>query len=174
MRKVTALVKKQAFLNSFYPACKVSETATGIPALVTLAQAAIESAWGSKAPGNNYFGIKADAGWTGDKRAVTTTEYHDTAKVKYPKILSIVPEGVKYKYTVVDYFRVYNTVEDSFEDHGKFLKANPRYSNAFKETDPCEFAKAIAKAGYATAPNYADSICSLIEDFKAILAMLKK
>jgi flagellar protein FlgJ len=55
-----------------------------------LVRAAIESGWGEKAPQNNFFGIKDFDGVNGNEFLLTTTEFHKTRNVKYPKILSII------------------------------------------------------------------------------------
>jgi flagellar protein FlgJ len=137
-----------------------------VPQLFTIAQAALESGWGKSAIGNNLFGIKAGKSWTGLKQLIKTTEYHDNPNVKYPEVISIVPFGSKYKYTVRDYFRDYISIEECLLDHANFLIVNKRYSAAFNYTDPKEFAKEVAKAGYATAPNYAEQLCSMIDSVK--------
>ena len=54
----------------------------------------------------------------------------------------------------------------SFADHGYFLTVNDRYDNAFKySTNPNQFAKEIAKAGYATTPSYATDLIDLMKEF---------
>jgi flagellar protein FlgJ len=114
---------------------------TGIPASITLAQAALESSWGSRALGNNLFGIKADKSWTGPTVGFATTEHladqnvHLTAK-----------------------FRAYASYAESMVDHGRFLLANPRYAACFKETTGMGWAAALQKAGYATDPDYAKKL----------------
>src|ERR1700758_902107 len=48
-----------------------------IPASFTLAQSALESAWDGSALSSfakNYFGMKADSGWTGDTFEISTRE----------------------------------------------------------------------------------------------------
>jgi flagellum-specific peptidoglycan hydrolase FlgJ len=50
------------FIASIAPAAQASEKKYGVPASVTIAQAILESAWGKRAIGNNYFGIKARVG----------------------------------------------------------------------------------------------------------------
>ena len=63
-------------------------------------------------------------------------------------------------------FRAYLTVEDSFVDHGLFFIENPRYATAMEHTDdPDQFAREIARAGYATAPTYASELIRLMESF---------
>ncbi len=40
------------------PHALAAQALTGVPASVSLAQAALESGWGRHAPGHNFFGIK--------------------------------------------------------------------------------------------------------------------
>jgi flagellar protein FlgJ len=111
---------------------------TGIPASFTLAQAALESSWGARAPGNNLFGIKADRSWKGATVDVPTHE---------------VFKGVRI--AVTDKFRAYASWAECLADHAKFFRDNPRYTACFRETTGEGWARAVAAAGYATDPNYA-------------------
>lgn len=153
----------ESFFKLYYHSAVRSEKETGVPALVVLAQAAIESGWGERAPGNMFFGIKAGSGWKGKKQLITTREVHKTKDVKYPEVISIIKQpNSTYVYQVKDYFRAYDTAAESFADHGRFLRSNPRYGQAFNTTDPLIFAKVIAAAGYATDPNYFKLLSSII------------
>ena len=49
------------FVKKYKPFALESEKKTGISHLFTLAQAALESRWGERAEGYNFFGIKAKA-----------------------------------------------------------------------------------------------------------------
>ncbi|NLR60379.1 glycoside hydrolase family protein [Chitinophaga polysaccharea] len=145
---------------------------TRVPASVTLAQAALESGWGKHAPGFNFFGIKAGAHWTGATQLLTTTEVHsdnDRSRHPYPEVISIEQftdnnGNVKYRWRVKDTFRSYANAAESFVDHGNFLVNNSRYRPAFSHTDDGrQFAREIARAGYATDPNYGDTLVQLID-----------
>ena len=124
-----------AFLNFLIPGAKAAHKLCGVPASVSIAQAILESGWGKKAPGNNLFGIKADAGWKGKTVEFPTHE---------------IIRGVRVYQTCR--FRAYATLGDSIKDHASFLASNARYKTAFECGTGCEFAKAIAKDGYATDP----------------------
>lgn len=151
---------KQDYVNKFYPGAKKSQDKTGFSALATLAQGALESGWGDVAPGNMLFGVKDTDGINGNEQLLTTTEYSRNANAKFPRIISVTPvirKGQKYyKYKIKDYFRKFDTIEECFTDHIQFFLRNRRYSEAVKvRQDPYKFIEAIAKAGYATDPNYA-------------------
>lgn len=114
----------------------------GIPASITLAQGLLESAAGRSTlarEGNNHFGIKCHADWKGD-----TMLRNDDA-----------PD---------ECFRVYDSPAESYKDHSLFL-LRKRYSELF-DLDPEDYvgwAKGLKKCGYATDPNYADRLISIIE-----------
>ncbi len=126
-----------------------------VPASVALAQSIIESHWAQSeltVEGRNFFGIKC-AGEspfaTGCMEKVTT---------------ECTPSGECSE--VVDAFRTYDSAEDSFRDHGHFLSNNPRYEQAFEHVDdPDRFAREIQEAGYATDPEYADKVISLMNQY---------
>lgn len=172
------------FLKLYFASAKKASEETGVPVLVTLAQAAIESGWGKHAPGNNFFGIKATHNWAGKTQKLVTSEYFTTESdvqhfyssediVKFNGLI----QG-KYHFTVKAKFRAYETPEESFLDHGRMLKNSARYKAAFKTKTPQEFIEEVAKAGYATAPNYADYVKSIMKkiemEIPAIEAELSK
>jgi len=119
---------------------------SGVPASITLAQGALESADGNSRlarVANNHFGIKCHEDWTG-KRA-----YHDDDARN-------------------ECFRKYSSVEDSYRDHSDYLKAKSRYAFLFELqlSDYKGWARGLKKAGYATSPTYADRLIKIIEDFE--------
>ena len=124
--------------------CKYS----GIPASVTIAQAAIESGWGAKAPGFNLFGIKADPSWTGPIVTFTTHE---------------VVGGVSTQ--IIAKFRSYPNWQASMLDHARFFFSNHRYTPALAvATNPLAFASQIQACGYSTSPTYAQLITEIIRE----------
>lgn len=170
-------MKPEQFVLTYYPFAKLSAAKTQIPALAVMAQAALESGWGEAAPGNMLFGVKDTDGVNGNEQLVTTTEYSRRADLKFPLILSVTPvvmEGQKYfKYKVKDYFRKYDTPEQSFTDHADFFLKNKRYKSALLQTDPYRFIDEIAKAGYATAPNYAGTLKNIAKEIEQLIIKLK-
>jgi flagellar protein FlgJ len=121
------------------------QRATGIPASFILAQAALESSWGARAPGNNLFGVKADKAWRGTTVDVSTHEFIKGVHV-----------------AMVDQFRAYSSWSECMVDHARFFKGNPRYAACFRETTGEGWARAVAAAGYATDPNYAKSLIAVM------------
>ncbi|CAG9252421.1 LYZ2 domain-containing protein [Burkholderia diffusa] len=133
------------FIAAISPAAQICMKRTGVPASVTVAQAALESSWGRRAPGFNLFGIKADASWHGKAQLQVTHEVVNGKPI-----------------TITAAFRAYDDWQGSIDDHAVFLIGNARYGKAFACGSGVEFAKAIAEAGYATDPQYADKLIEII------------
>lgn len=133
---------RQEFLDRVGKTAAEYDESKTLPS-VTVAQAIVESAWGQSAPGNNYFGIKADSSWSGPSNNLSTQE-----------------EGAGGLYTITDGFRAYNTLEDSVIDHDKFLipyKMGPY-------TTPEEQAQHLKDKGYATDSGYASKLMQIIDE----------
>lgn len=119
---------------------------TGLFPSVKMAQMIIESGWGNDylpKVANNYFGIKKGSDWNGETIEVSTPRDANKRSV----------------------FRKYPTVLDSIKDHSTFLIGNKKYENAgvFNAKTPEEQIDSIAKAGYAEAKDYANTIKSVIQ-----------
>ena len=150
----------ERFLATLAPGAKDSWYRFGVPASVTLAQAALESGWGesslSKTPNNNYFGIKCnDNGIRSPYQngCVTklTTEYRSDGS----------------SYQIYDEFRTYASPAMSMMDHGYYLTTRGLYDKAFLyNEDPKRFATEVRAGGYATDPGYATLLHTLIDQRK--------
>lgn len=158
------MITPEEFVKTYLPEAKKEEARSGFHYLIPLTQAALESGWGTKAIGNNFFGIKDTDGINGNEQLITTTEYLSTDKVKFPEIIKIVKIGNKFKYTVKDWFRKYPSAALGFADHTDFFVKNPRYAKALKVKNvPAKFFDEIAIAGYATAPDYAEQLKQVMQ-----------
>lgn len=133
------------FIARLLPVAQECRRLYGVPVSVTLAQAALESSWGSKVQGNNLFGVKADSSWSGPYVDFATTEYINGVKTP-----------------TVRRFRLYKTWDDSVRDHGRFVHDNPRYGPCFKQPSGEAWAHALQAAGYATDPNYAAELIAVM------------
>ncbi|MFK5257813.1 glucosaminidase domain-containing protein [Propionibacterium freudenreichii] len=131
-----------------------------VPAAVSIAQSIIESGWGQSgltAVDNNYFGIKCPA--YGSPFVSGCTSYSTSEWVNGGYV------------TIQAGFRSYNSPGDSFLDHGFFLSLGDpsnsanRYYPAFLTTNDRDFVRAIAAAGYATDPTYANKIISIMDRY---------
>lgn len=141
-------MKPAAFIALVAPAAQVSAAASGVPASFTVAQAALESGWGESQlarEARNLFGIKADKGWQGEVWTRNTREYLRGAWVMVPAR-----------------WRKYADWQGSMDDHAAFLRGNRRYKLCFAHQDGEAFARAVAAAGYATDPDYADKLVAVM------------
>ena len=116
----------------------------GIPASITMAQGLLESGAGRSelaTKGNNHFGIKCHS-WTGP------TIYHDDDATG-------------------ECFRAYGNARESYEDHSRFLVNSTRYRKLFQygRKDYKSWAHGLKECGYATDPQYAYRLISLIERY---------
>lgn len=141
-----------AFIKSIAPLAQASQKKYGVPASVAMAQAILESGWGKSSltrKGNAFFGIKCSAKskYANGCMNVRTREVYN-GKEAY----------------IRDGFRTYPKVQNSFYDHGLFLRSNGRYSKAFKyQKSPNQFIREVHKAGYATDPNYTKLIVGIMK-----------
>lgn len=142
------------FLKEMVSHAKTAAASTGMPAHLMLGQAALETGWGKReikatdgTPSYNLFGIKATGNWQGKVVETMTTEYIN---------------GVKQKR--IEKFRAYDSYADSFKDFAKLMTHNPRYQHVVANLNNVEnYAQAMQKAGYATDPNYAKKLSSVIQ-----------
>ena len=142
--QITPLAQKQAANHDYklYPS-------------VTIAQAILESGWGTAKrmiAANAMFGVKVGSGkrygkaWKGVAYFAGTTEYYDG----------------KTATRIKDYFRQYESLEDSICDYMDLLCSLDRYRGAVNARSPEESIRAIVSGGYATGPNYASKVISII------------
>lgn len=138
----------EQFVQSLWPVAEKTANKLGVNPEVLIAQAALETGWGSSVIKNkshdshNLFNIKADNRWDGKKIAKNSLEYEKNIAVNK-----------------TSYFRAYDNVQQSFDDYANFIQSNPRYHKALKvASDSEQYLREIHKAGYATDPKYADKI----------------
>ena len=116
-----------------------------VPASITLAQALCESGAGQSRlarEAHNHFGIKVGTGWKGSYIVMADDRPNDR-------------------------FRKYGSDAESYEDHSRFLRNNPRYNSLFqlKLTDYKGWAHGLKRCGYATNPNYGTMLIGIIERY---------
>lgn len=116
---------------------------------VCIAQAALETGWGSASimtKANAYFGIKAGSTWKGKVYSTKTKECYD---------------GCSFT-TITDLFRAYDSLADSVSDYYDLICGSSRYSKAVNEKDAEKAITAIKQGGYATDPDYVKKVMSII------------
>lgn len=132
------------YISQYSPMAMEQMEEYGIPASITLAQGLLESSAGRSSlatKGNNHFGIKCHKEWKGKSMLRNDDAPNEC-------------------------FRVYNDPGESYRDHSRFLKRD-RYASLFilDISDYQNWAKGLSRCGYATDPNYADRLISIIERY---------
>ena len=138
----------QDFIKAIGSAAQASAHQTNVPASFTIAEAALESGWGTSqlaTQGFNLFGVKADSSWHGDTLTMRTREFLKGQWVMVPALWRKYPDWIS-----------------CMTDHAQFLITNERYKAAFACKTGEAFAQAVAEAGYATDPDYANKIISVM------------
>ena len=142
------------FVKEVAPYAMKAAQKLGVSLRAVLAQAALETQWGKHMPvhadgsrSNNLFGIKAGAGWNGDKVSVPTLEYKDGVAVRQHA-----------------QFRSYASPAQSFADYARLIGDNPRYAEALgKGDDVLGFARGLVNGSYATDPSYASKLAAIAD-----------
>ena len=133
-------LSRTQFIAAAVPGAQADWRRYGVPPSVTIAQAILESGWGSSSLSSvhrNYFGIKCQNGKYGTIASGCYT-YRTT---------ECTTAGTCFVTTGV--FRTYATMAHSIRDHGNFLSVNSRYKPAFAYTrDANKFIWRVWKAGY--------------------------
>lgn len=145
---------KRLFIKQVAPEAQAMQKKYNVPASITIAQAILESDWGSStlaAKYYNLFGIKG----TGENSQVLTTKEYVNGKW-------VVTKGR---------FKVYSSWDESIKDHTQLMVNGTAYDEnnyqaVTQATNYKEAAKALQDAHYATDPDYAQKLISVIESYK--------
>jgi peptidoglycan hydrolase FlgJ len=143
----------EEFVEHLRPIAERYARELGVDPNVLLAQSALETGWGQKmirgANGQasyNLFGIKANNSWQGERVNVGTLEFRDGAMQRE-----------------VASFRAYRSYEESFADYVRLMQSQPRYAPALQHAaDSSAYTNQLQQAGYATDPDYAEKIQSVL------------
>lgn len=143
------------FIEELAPYAQELQKGYGILPSIIIGQAILESDWGKSSLAseyNNLFGIKS----FGHSKKVTldTQEFYNGEWV-----------------TIQGDFRVYDTWEESMDDHTMLfvngVDWNPAlYVDVLTANDYRSAAQALQDAGYATDPDYASKIIQVIETYQ--------
>ena len=152
------------FISDLWPAAQEAGQQLGVDPRNLIAQAALETNWGTKVPhdpsgrsSNNLFGMKTGSQWTGASVAAGTQEYQNGAAV-----------------STTGHFRAYSSRAQSFQDYVALLRNSPRYAAALNTgSNVHAFATALQQGGYATDPDYASKVSSIAGSISPQLATLE-
>ncbi len=137
------------FVSKLMPLARKVAKPFNLNPIVIVCQAALETGWGKHVGAdNNYFGIKGGSSWKGETAMMESPEFENGKMVKQ-----------------VSSFRVYNSPRKSFEDYVGLIVGNQRYAKAASvSSDPDQYFEEIQRAGYATDPNYARKLKSILRN----------
>lgn len=146
---------KEEFINHLLPHAKELQEGYGILPSIVIGQAILESNWGNSQLAkeyNNLFGIKA----YGNQNKVTL----DTQEFVNEQWITIKGD-----------FRVYNSWEESMDDHTMLFVngvdwSPEKYEKVLTAPNYQVAADALQEAGYATDPGYAEKIKDVIETYQ--------
>ena len=144
---------------------KADMAKSGICAAITVAQAILESGWGKSElakNANNLFGMKKNLSgntWKGSAWDGKSVYSKDTKEVYASGPATIRAD-----------FRAYKDWQTSVNDHSAYLAgakngSTMRYKGLVGCTDYKKAAQIIKDGGYATAPDYVQKLCKLVEQY---------
>lgn len=140
-KKFIAQIGKAAV--AYYPKYKI------LPSL-TIAQAILESAWGTSGLSKdcrNYFGMKWVEGCGTAYKSYSTKEQSSNGAYR----------------TITAKFRKFATLKAGIKGYYDFLSGYTRYSNLKGVTDHTKACKLIREDGWATSLSYSENLIKLIE-----------
>lgn len=149
-------VEHRKFINKLAPQAQRLQGQYNILPSITLAQAILESDWGTSKLASKYynlFGVKVQDG-------STNSVYLNTQ------------EFVNGRYvTVKARFQVYQNWNESLADHAKLLAYGTKwnsqqYKDVVSATNYLQAADGLQQDGYATDPTYTKKLISLIRQYK--------
>lgn len=145
-----------SFIKELAPTAQEIQRETGIYASVSLAQASLESNFGTSELASQYhnlYGVKTSAD---DPEAVAlpTLEYLDGEWVE-----------------ITDRFKVYQSWQHSMRSHAQLITGGTSWDSDYYKAvlDGATYqeqARGLQKSGYATDPTYADKLINLIAEWQ--------
>lgn len=154
------------FVAEVLPHARRAAATLNVSPLAIVAQAALETGWGTRVPENdtqkswNLFGIKANRNWSGDSVQTGTLEFRDGQAQREQAS-----------------FRAYGSLRDTFTDYVALLGGSERYREARGAgNDVAHFAEGLQAGGYATDPEYARKLERVAgsDTMRAVLSELKE
>lgn len=146
--------QRRAFIKKIGPIAREGDKSFDLLPSITIAQACLESDYGQSDLAqkyNNLFGVKSS---NPNTSAVMTTKEYTNGKWK----------------TVKAWFQIYDSYEASIRAHARLFQNGTtwnakQYKHVLAAKDYKTQAKALVTDGYATDPNYASKLISLINQY---------
>lgn len=156
---VTEKISRAKFRDLITPLAQDESIRSGIHPLITISQAAHESAWGTSVltqKANNLFGLTGDS-WE---------------KIGKPIIKMQTDEYINgLRKSMLRPFRAYTSWAESIRDWSTLLH-QPHYKLALaaaQKGDITAFATEVSKAGYATDPSYTPKLIQVASAVRALV-----
>lgn len=156
----------ESFIEVIGAIAKENMKCSGILASVTVAQAILESGFGTSGlckEANNLFGIKT---------SLSGNNWENSTWDEVSTYTSLTAEQTKSgrEYYITASFRAYPSIVDSVGDYAAYLIGavngdHYRYDGIQYQKDYRTAAQIIKYGGYATDVNYVDKVCNIIETY---------
>lgn len=146
--------QKLNFFDTIQVVAKQNQKQYGVFASITLAQAALESNFGTSQLATKYYNLFGVKGNAKNGVLLPTLEYYNGA----------------YQ-TITDYFVIYSNWDESIRAHGQLLSNGTSWNkNQYKDVliakNYQDAARGLVTGGYATDPHYAEKIIQMIEIYR--------
>ena len=144
---------KRLFIIAIAPEAQAMQNQYHIKASITMAQAILESNWGTSKLASQYHNLFGIKGTGPNSKLMTTKEY------------------TKGKWIVIkDRFKVYPSWSASIKDHTQLMLNGTQYKQenyekVIKAQNYREAAQALQDANYATDPDYASKLINVIKTY---------
>lgn len=157
--------EQEVFIDEVGAMARDDMAKNGILACITIAQAILESGWGKSelaVNAKNLFGMKKSL--SGNTWAGSTWDGKSSYSKLTQEVYNSAPAVVRAD------FRAYKSWTESVGDHSAYLRgakngSKLRYAGLVGCTDYRKAAQIIKDGGYATAPDYVEKLCGLIEQY---------
>jgi hypothetical protein len=141
-----------AFISSIAPLIEKEGKKRGYKVVsVAIAQACIESAYGTSSLGyiyHNYFGMKCGSSWKGKSVNMKTKEEYTVGTLT----------------SIRDNFRAYATREEGISGYYDFISTS-RYANLKTATTAEQYAQNLKADGYATSSTYVNTLLKTVKTY---------
>lgn len=146
---------QQDFIKALLPGAVAMQRKSGLPAVVMMCQVCLETGYGKSVVRDKHTG------------QYSYNLYNIKGKGPAGSVLVDCDEYYNGKHVYVeDWFKAYNSYEESCNDYVNFIYGNSRYKPAIAvANDPVAYAVQLQKCGYATDPNYASKLMSIARTF---------
>ncbi|MBS4749942.1 glycoside hydrolase family 73 protein [Carnobacteriaceae bacterium zg-ZUI78] len=146
--------EKIDFFSKIAVSAQENQEKYGVLSSITMAQAGLESEYGRSQLASKYYNLFGVKGSQYDGVALPTKEFYNGQW-----------------HTVHAYFKVYPSWKESIEQHGRLLHKGTSWNEAqykavIEAKNYKQAASALVEGGYATDPQYAEKIVSIIETYQ--------